>query len=204
MELEDEWPDLQEPLAIEAIYEQLQQHPRIRAMQKKVSSAETGVELARQAYRPEFSVDVAYGARSGQGMDGSSRPDLFSVMLVMDLPLFHDKRQDRVSAAMIAETSAALFDRDDLYRRMKSEAELNAVALSKQQESLSYFTETILPEARFSAESSFDAYQSSVGDLTSLLRAQITEIDLQLEYVRIQAEALKSKARLLYFQGAPS
>ncbi|MDZ4729906.1 MAG: TolC family protein [Xanthomonadales bacterium] len=160
--------------------------------------------MARQAYRPEFSIDVAYGARSGHEMDGSSRADLFSLMLVMDLPLFHDQRQDRVTASMIAESSAAMFNRDDLYRRMKSEAELNAVTLSKQQESIAFFSNSILPEAQFSAESSFDAYQSSVGDLTSLLRAQITEIDLRLEFVRIQAEALKSQARLLYFQGENS
>jgi outer membrane protein TolC len=97
-----------------------------------------------------------------------------------------------------------MFDRDDLYRRMKSEAELSAVTLEKQQQSIEFFTSNILPEARFSAESSFDAYQSSVGDLSSLLRAQITEIDLRLEFVRIQAEALKSQARLLYFQGENS
>jgi outer membrane protein TolC len=204
LSLGDEWPSLQAPLPLDALYERIKTHPRIMAMQKRVNYSETGVELARQAYRPEFSIDVAYGGRSGQNMDGSSRADLFSLMLVMDLPLFHDKRQDRVTASMIAESTAAMFDRDDLYRRMKSEAELNAVTLSKQQDSIQYFGSSILPEARFSAESSFDAYQSSVGDLTTLLRAQITEIDLRLEYVRIQAEALKSQARLLYFQGENS
>lgn len=204
LDLSDDWPSLPEPLPLDDLYERIKTHPRILALQKKVSYSETGVELSRQAYKPEFSVDVAYGGRSGQNMNGSSRSDLFSLMLVMDLPLFHDKRQDRVTASMIAESSAAMFDRDDLYRRLKSEAELNAVTLNKQQESIHYFSDTILPEAQFSAESSFDAYQSSVGDLTSLLRAQITEIDLRLEFVRIQAEALKSQARLLYFQGVNS
>lgn len=204
MSLSNEWPSLPDPLPLDVVFERIKTHPRILALQKKVNYSETGVELARQAYRPEFSVDVAYGGRSGNNMDGSSRADLFSLMLVMDLPLFHDQRQDRVTASMIAESSAAMFDRDDLYRRMKSEAELNAVTLSKQQESIAFFSDNILPEAQFSAESSFDAYQSSVGDLTSLLRAQITEIDLRLEFVRIQAEALKSQARLLYFQGENS
>ena len=204
MDLSDEWPSLQDPLPLDALYERIKSHPRLLALQKKVNYSETGVELSRQAYRPEFSIDVAYGGRSGQNMDGSSRADLFSLMLVMDMPLFHEQRQDRVTASMIAESSAAMFDRDDLYRRMKSEAELSAVTLSKQQESIGFFSNNILPEAQFSAESSFDAYQSSVGDLTSLLRAQITEIDLRLEFVRIQAEALKSQARLLYFQGEHS
>ncbi len=146
-------------------------------------------------------MDLSYGARAGTDLDGSSRPDLFSVMLVMDLPLFHEQRQDRVQASRIAESSAAMSDRDDVYRRMRSEAELNAVTWQQQQERLALFTSSILPQARFSSESSLEAYQSNTGDLTSLLRAQLTEIDLQLEYVRIQAEALKSQARLLYLQG---
>lgn len=202
--LQTDWPVLPEPLALAEIQQRLKTHPRIAALQKKAGIADTGVELARQQYKPEFSVDVAYGARSGSDPTGNSRPDLFSVMLQMDLPLFHDQRQDRVTASMIAESSAALFDRDDLYRRMKSEATMYVAALEKQRESIVFFESTILPEAQFSAESSFDAYQSAVGDLTNLLQAQITEIDLRLEYVRIQAEALKSQARLLYFQGEPS
>lgn len=204
LEFPAEWPALSEPASEQEIHQGLQEHPRIMSLQKKIGMAETAVELAHQQYKPEFSVDVAYGARSGVDPMGSSRPDLFSVMLVMDMPLFTDKRQDRVAASMIAESSAAMFDRDDLYRRMRSEVSIHAASFRKQRESMEFFASTILPEARFSAESSFDAYQSSVGDLTSLLRAQITEIDLRLEYIRIQAEALKTQARLLYFQGEQS
>jgi len=48
---------------------------------------------------------------------------------------------------------------------------------------------------------SFEAYQSSVGDLTTLLRAQITEFELRLGQARLQAEILKTQARLLYLEG---
>lgn len=204
LQLQADWPVLPEPVSEQEIHQRLQTHPRIMALQRKVGYAETGVELAREQYKPEFSVDVAYGARSGVDPMGDPLPDLFSVMLVMDMPLFHARRQDRVAASMMAETDAAMFDRDDLYRRMKSEVSVQAAALEKQRESIGYFASHILPEANFSSASSFAAYQSSVGDLTSLLRTQITEIDLRLEYVRIQAEALQSQARLLYFQGEPS
>ena len=63
-----------------------------------------------------------------------ARADLFSVMVVMDLPLFHKNRQDRYTAASVAETSAALFERDDMLRRMRSEVELHAATLQRQQE----------------------------------------------------------------------
>src|SRR5690606_3529924 len=120
-----DWPSLAQPLSLGEIEARLKNHPRILALQKQVQAAETRVELSRQEYKPEFSVDLSYGARAGTDLDGSSRPDLFSVMLVMDLPLFHEQRQDRVQASRIAESSAAMSDRDDVYRRMRSEAELN-------------------------------------------------------------------------------
>lgn len=200
-ELEDSWPRIGSNASTEVIKESLRNHPRIMALQKDVSAAETGVELARQKYKPEFALDVTYGGRAGTNPDGSSRSDLLTLMLVMDVPLFHKNRQDRVVAAQIAESSAALFSRDDLLRRMSSEVDFHAATRQKQRERIDLFENTLLPEAAFSSEASFGAYQSSLDDLTALLRARITEFDLQLEYARLQAEILKSHARLLYLEG---
>jgi hypothetical protein len=122
-------------------------------------------------------------------------------MVVMDVPLFHRNRQDRVLAAQVAESSAAMFSRDDLFRRMSSEVNFHVATQQKQQERIDLFENTLLPEAAFSSEASFGAYQSSIEDLTTLLRTRITEFDLQLEHARLQAEVLKTQARLLYLEG---
>jgi hypothetical protein len=166
-----------------------------------VAAAETGVELARQRYKPEFGIDLAYGGRGGNDLDGSSRADLFSLMLTMDLPLFHRNRQDRYAAASVAESAAALFERDDLYRRMASEAELHAATLQRQLERKRLFEERLLPDAEFNAEAAFSAYQAALENLTTLMRARITEYELQLDYSGLLGEILKTKARLAYLQG---
>ena len=129
---------------------------------------------------------------------------MLTFMVLMDVPLFHDKRQDRLAAASIAESSAAAFDRDDIYRRMRSEVDLHSRTLQRQRERLALFEESLLPEAEFNADTTFDAYQAAVADLTTLMRARITEFDLQLEYVRLQAETHKTQARLLYLEGTRS
>ncbi len=130
-EIKPDWPQLKAPVAMDVMKENLRRHPRILAVQKKVSAADTGIELARQNYKPEFSVDLTYGGRAGSNADGSSRSDMLSLMLVMDVPLFHKNRQDRVLAAQVAESSAAMFSLDDVYRRMRSDIELQFAALSK-------------------------------------------------------------------------
>ncbi|NND43721.1 MAG: TolC family protein [Xanthomonadales bacterium] len=204
-ELPGQWPELPPPRPSEQIIAGLGTHPRIEALQQDITAAETGVELARQAYRPEFSLDLTYGDRRGTPPGAvSTRPDLFSVMLVMDLPLFTGQRQDRMVAARAAETSSAQYKRDTELRRLRSEVQSQAAQWRREQERLSFYESLLLPEASFNADSSFEAYQSAVGNLTTLMRARITEFELQLEYVRLQADALKSQARLLYLQGETS
>jgi outer membrane protein TolC len=201
-DLDAGWPRfLTDPSATQ-IRDTLPSHPRIRALQSQVTAAETGVELARQKYKPEFAVDLTYGGRGGTHPDGSARADLLSLMVMMDVPLFTKNRQDRLVSARIAESSAALYTRDDVYRRMSSEIEYHMATYRKQRERIDLFEDTLLPEAAFSSEASFGAYQSSVADLTTLLRTQITEFDLQLEHARLQAEILKTEARLRYLEGA--
>mgnify|MGYP001553885020 FL=1 len=104
-------------------------------------------------------------------------------------------------AAQSAESSASMFMRDDLLRRMSSEVDFHSSTWLKQQERIELFERSLLPEAAFSSSASLDAYQSSLADLTTLLRTRITEFNLQLEHASLQAEVLKTRARLLYLEG---
>jgi outer membrane protein TolC len=199
-DLEPGWPafDVLSPAATRDV---VAQHPRIAALQQRVAAADTAIELAEQRYKPEFGIDLTYGGRGGDNMDGSARSDLFSVMLMMDLPLFHKNRQDRYKAAAVSEASAAAFERDDLFRRMQSEVAMHASTLERQRQRLSLFEESLLPDAEFNAAAAFSAYQAALESLTTLMRARITEYELLLDYAALQAETLKTKARLMYFEG---
>ena len=201
-DLAPSWPQFPSPVASAVSVDGLIEHPRIRALQKNISAADTGVELAKQRYKPEFALDLTYGGRGGTNPDGSSRTDLLTFMVVMDIPLFTKNRQDRVVAAQVAESSAVTYMRDDILRRMRSEVEFHQATYAKQRERIDLFENTLLPEAEFSSAASLEAYQSSIEDLTTVLRTRITEFDLQLEYARLQAEVLKTKARLQYLEGA--
>jgi outer membrane protein TolC len=200
-QLDSDWPALPAVADQDTIEKGLLNHPRIAALQQQATAADTGVELARQRYKPEFGVDLAYGARSGNNMDGSSRSDLFSVMLVMDLPFFHGNRQDRYVAAAVSQSSAALYDRDDMLRRMASQVRAAASARQRQLERQDRYQKRLLPDARFNADAALSAYQAALENLTTLMRARITEYDLQLDYVRLEADLLKTQALLLYLQG---
>jgi cobalt-zinc-cadmium efflux system outer membrane protein len=203
-DLAPDWPALAEPRAAEGIIAGLAMHPRVVTLSREIEAAQSGEKIAQQQYKPSFAVDLVYGGRSAHRPDGSTLPDLVSVMLSMSVPLFTARRQDRVVAARVAETSAATFMRDDLLRQMRSQVELNAAALERQRERLELYTATLLPQAEFNAAASFEAYQQTVGDLTKLMRARITEYELRLDQANLIADELVSRARLLYLEGEGS
>ena len=176
----------------------------MRAWQHEIAKSRTSEEIARQAYKPGFAVDLAYGGRSGQNPDGSNRSDFLSVFVTMDIPLFTNNRQDRVLASTIADTSATEFTRDNIYRAMKARVEEYAATLKRERERLGLYEEMLLPQASFNAEAAFEAYQDAVDDLTTLMRARIGEYELKLSHATLRADEIITRARLLYLQGEMS
>ena len=86
------------------------------ASDKKISEVE-------EQFKPTFNIDVTYGERTGKDFEGDSRPDLLSAMLLVDLPIFTDKRQDRRLAAAKKEKVALQFERTDKLLELRSMAE---------------------------------------------------------------------------------
>jgi len=203
-ELDPLWPQVNQLLSKQQTIAKLADHPRIRAWQHEIAKSRTSEEIARQAYKPGFAVDLAYGGRSGQNTNGTDRTDMLSVFVTMDIPLFTKNRQDRVLASSIADTSATQYARDDVYRSMKARIEENAATLTREQERLELYQKYLLPQAAFNAEAAFEAYQDAVDDLTTLMRARIGEYELKLSHAALRADEIITRARLLYFQGEVS
>ena len=203
-ELDPQWPEIDQPKPTQKIIKDLAEHPRLRAWQHEIAKFKTSEEIARQAYKPGFAVDLAYGGRSGQNPDGSNRSDFLSVFVTMDIPLFTKNRQDRQLASSIADTSAKQFARDDIYRSMKSRVEEYTATLLHERERLGMYEEFLLPQAEFNAEAAFEAYQDAVDDLTTLMRARIGEYELKLSHAALRADEITTRVRLLYLQGEHS
>ena len=161
-------------------------------------------DIARQAYKPGFAVDLAYGGRGGQNPDGSDRTDFLSVFVTMDVPLFTKNRQDRILASSIADTTATQYALDDIYRSMKARVEEYSTTLANERERLGLYQDVLLPQASFNAEAAFEAFQDAINDLTTLMRARIGEYELKLSHAALRADEIITRARLLYLQGEMS
>ncbi len=179
----------------------LASHPLVQAEEAKIQAGRQGEAVSRQAYRPGITATLDYGLRSGDNADGSARADFVTAMVSLDIPLFAENRQDRKVAAAIQKTAAARYRRDDRLRQLKQYYETNHARWQRLGERQALYRKDLLASARNNRETALTAYQSGVSEFNTLMRAEITELDVRLEALRIRVDRAIAQARLLYITG---
>ena len=173
-------------------------HRSVKASDSVISFFNEGVSLAEEQYKPGWSVGVEYRKRFGNNADGSDRDDQMAALVKVDLPLFTDKRQDRRLSSSQYQVMAAKDVRIDQLQVLKRSVLREFAAFRKFKEQSELYDLQLVPDANANANASLKAYQSGVTEFTTLARARITQLDIQLEALRVKVEAAKAQARILY------
>ena len=180
------------------------QHPLIRSESAKVSANKQMIEMARQEYKPGWSLLVDYGFRSGDNPDGSERADFASAIVSMEIPLFTGDRQDRTVSSNEQKIVAARYSKDDKLRKLKQFYDKNHYLWQRLGEREQLYKNSLLTAAASNSEASLKAYQSGVSEFNTLMRAKITELDVRLEDMRVRVDRAVALSRLLYITGDSS
>ncbi len=200
-ELPGDFPKLPPLMAYEAIENELSNHPQIKAAEAMMKAGEHGVRIAQEQYKPGFNVGLNYGLREGNLPDGNDRPDFVTAKVTLDVPLFTGKRQDRKLAASRYEAASAQYKRDDALRNLKTMLETDYANWQRFDERVIHYEASVLKQAKENFEASLQAYQESRTDFSSLIRAQVRELDTNLQRMKLKTDKAKAQARLLYLQG---
>ena len=199
--LDPEFPELKILPTSGMIVDELPNHPLVKEGDAVVDANEKNINIAQEQYKPGWMIDFTYGARSGNNLDGSSRDDFASAMILMDVPLFTDKRQDRQLVASKLQHMAAKYARSDLLLDLKRQVEREYALWTRLGERYELYQQRATIDASQNSESTLKAYQNNLTDFTTLMRARLTELDTQLEMLRLHIDQAKSHARLLFFIG---
>ncbi len=176
-------------------------HPLIRAESAKVDASKQLTEMARQSYKPGWSLLFDYGFRSGDNPDGTERSDFATAIVSLDIPLFTGNRQDKTVSANQQKISSARYAKDDQLRKLKKFYEKNQHLWVRLGEREQLYKTSLLTAAENNSKVSLKAYQSGVSEFDTLMRAQITELDVRLEDLRVRVDRAAAQARLLYITG---
>jgi outer membrane protein TolC len=188
-----EFPTAYDPLELQSIYRE--DRPARKAVKARIGKGTIGVLHAEHEGRPDFEVSASYMQRDAMP-DGTKRPDMFSAMVSMTLPIWKKGKIEPGIRAMKAEREMAIRD----VETMDSEAENaiggglssleNFAALAK------LYRTTLIPQAEQSVQSNIEAYRVGTIDFPMMMDSLMSELGFRREYVGMVGEMHMAKARL--------
>ncbi|WP_443088688.1 TolC family protein [Vibrio sp. Makdt] len=166
-------------------YQLLMEHPLVKITDATISSNQTQVELAEQAYTPQFGVEVMYAHRQANNMAGEPASDLVSAYLTVDIPLFTGNRQDKNLSAAQHQVGAAKSQKDTLLAQMN--AQVNALLVDKANltQRLERYQSSLLPQTSARIRAVERGYQNNTAQFNDVISATADELALKLEQQRL-------------------
>jgi outer membrane protein TolC len=172
-------------------------HPVIGNLDKQIEASATEVSLARQSYKPDYSVEVYYAYRR----DFS---DFIGVQFKVGLPYFTKNRQDRGLDAALEQSRASKDRKQNLLRELHTQVNQNYVDQRHYQERVADFDASIIPDAVHRVEAARSGYQSGRGTFDAVLLARRSLLDVQLQRLALAVEAARAQVRLDYWSASQS
>ncbi|WP_295898819.1 TolC family protein [uncultured Vibrio sp.] len=166
-------------------YQHLNTHPMVKMADVAISANQTQVEIADQAYTPQFGVEVMYAYRQANNMQGDPASDLLSAYLTVDVPLFTGNRQDKNHSAAQYQVGAAKLQKDTLLSQMN--AQVNTLLIDKinLEQRLERYQTSLLPQSSARTKAVERGYQNNTAQFNDVISAHRDELALQLEQQRL-------------------
>ena len=167
-----------------------QNYPALKRDERAIDRGQQALSLARREVLPDFAINV-----TSQKFVGDM-PWMYGVDFMVKLPIFWQRKQ----RPMIAEAAAALESSRQMRDATVSMAsaqvteEYLAGATSKRLADL--YSDSVLPQARLSLESSLASYQVGRVDFLNVLTSFVTILSYEISYEEQNARYLQALARL--------
>ena len=170
------------PLRIEELRDAaVRDRPQLLGLQSLIDKNQKALDLARKEYYPDFDVRLSYGQRD-RTPDGMSRPDMISLTVAINLPIWQKNKLDPMvaEAQAMREQSISMYQAqyNELLARLRQQA---AIAEQSRESAKLYETE-ILPQARLALESTLAAYRVNRADFPMLLDSQMTVLNFEINH----------------------
>lgn len=166
-------------------------HPVVGGLDKQIEASTTDIALAKQAYKPDVSVEGYFAYRQDFA-------DFVGVQVRIDLPYFTRNRQDRELAAALQQSSASTERKRDLLRELHAQVNQNYLDWHHYQVRVGEFDGTTLPDAQRRIDAARSTYESGRGSFDAVLLARRSLLDTQLQRLALAVEAARARVRLDY------
>jgi hypothetical protein len=167
-------------------------HATVVPLDLRIEAAQSDVEVARAAKRPDWSVELSYAKR---GLDFA---DMAALEFRVGLPLFGRNRQNPIIAARSAEVRQAQFERDAELRMHQAELEQVLVTWQRLGARLEQFDTELVPLARERSRAALAGYKAGNAPLRSAIEAFEDESEILVERAMLVRDRGAAWAYLRY------
>lgn len=181
----------------EKILTMFENHPSIKNIEQKIKATSKSIKLARENYKPQFSVNTSYAKREDDLM-GRNRADLFSVGLTFDLPIFVKNKQDKELKVAMLKTKSVETEKTLQYKKLFSLYETTKADLIRLKERQSLYLTKLLPQMNEQSEASLTAYTNDDGDFPEVVRSRISQLNAQIDILNINVDIQKNIVKYNY------
>ena len=186
-------PGLLTPLP--ALLAGAEHHPVVSGLDRQIEAAATDIALARQAYKPDYSVELYYAYRRDFA-------DFIGIQFKVGLPYFTKDRQDRGLSAAFAQSHASEDRKSDVVRELHAQINQNYLDRRHFEERVAEFDASIIPNARRRVEAARGAYQAGRGSFDAVLAARRALPDVQIQRLALAVESARAQTRLEYWSAS--
>jgi outer membrane protein TolC len=172
----------------------MEHHPQHAMHLRAQSVAEADVALARESTKPDRSIEVGYYARSGD------RSDMVMLQLAIELPVFADRKQDRVVAAKLAQLERAREQRADHLRQLRAELSAAYSDWELAGERLRNVQTAILPDAKARLDATLVQQGAGIAPLATVFDARRNLVEMRAQELSLRAAQTKARVALQYFE----
>jgi len=184
---------------LESLELNLQKHPVIAIDDAYIAVAKQGVHIAKEQYKPAYSLGIEYRKRFGDEPNGRERDDMLAAMLSVEMPIFTEKRQDKRLSARQYDYQAMKLKRLDSLRDIRQKLRKEYGNWLRLQQRSTRYKQQLLKQAAAHTSAALSAYQSGVVDFSTLMYARISELETRLQAIRLAIDLLKAQSKVLFY-----
>lgn len=179
-----------------ALFAGLDAHPNLLEYASARAKAQSEVDLAKAAKRPDWAVEASYGRRDP--MFG----DMVSAGVIVRLPLFAGRRQDPVIAARTADVARAGVEAEVARRVLRAGLEADLADHLMHHEQWMRAHDVVLPAARQQADLETASYGAGRAGLSDVLQAFTDLAEAGLTTLEREAAVTRDAVRITLTYGA--
>lgn len=175
----------------------LQHHPEATLLKIQTQIEAQNLNIAREQTKSQWAFEASYGYRQ-DAQNGASRADFVSLGVQVDLPFFNKSRQDASIAAAASKMSASETDFRLKVNELAANAEVLKSRLSALSERKALYETALVGETQQLSEAGLTAYTTDTGDIGDVVNANLKQVQVQDDLLKIDIERARTLASLAY------